>query len=137
MAATVDMDALEHEHTALIQKIMATNGDLGSRMATLGVTSEYDVENDILFVAIGAPVAALTETIDNWIGLRVDPVTLKLVGLEILGARANAPSLAILTTRLLLLLAVTQWPAERRSEPVPVQLYEDLAASVRELATAA
>ena len=104
MAATVDMDALEHEHTALIQKIMATNGDLGSRMATLGVTSEYDVENDILFVAIGAPVAALTETIDNWIGLRVDPVTLKLVGLEILGARANAPSLAILATRLLLLL---------------------------------
>jgi hypothetical protein len=116
---------------------MATNGDLGSRMATLGVTSEYEVENDILFVVIGAPVAALTETIDNWIGLRVDPVTLKLVGLEILGARANAPSLAILTTRLLLLLAVTQWPAERRSEPVPVQLYEDLAASVRELATAA
>ena len=87
MADTLDMAALEREHREWIREIIAANGDLAQRMAQLGITSEYDENEDILFVTIGPPVEALTETVANCVGSRVDPDTLKLVGLEILHAQ--------------------------------------------------
>ena len=95
MADTLDMPALEREHREWIQKIIAANGDLAQRMAELGIISEYDEDEDILFVTIGPPVEALTETVANCVGLRVDPDTLKLVGLEIMHAQAVARGLVV------------------------------------------
>jgi hypothetical protein len=131
------MAAVEHEHHEWIQEIMAANRDLAQRMAQLGIQSEYDDTEDILFVTIGPPAEAYTETVGNAIGLRVDPTTLKLVGLEILHAQSVAVGLVIGAAILAIAMLIVSWKSRQTPEPVPAQLYENLAAKVYELAAAA
>jgi hypothetical protein len=47
------------------------------------VSSFYDREDDVLVITIGGPAEAITESVSNTFFLRVDPDTLKLVGIEV------------------------------------------------------
>jgi hypothetical protein len=128
------MAALEREHVAWLREIWAANNDLAERMAALGVTSDLDADTDILFVTIGPPQEALTESVDDWLGLRVDPETLKIVGFEVLHAQAAA----LRTTGFFFVLGILFMLEKRRTqEPVPLSIYVQLAAGFRILAAAA
>ena len=97
MADTLDMAALEREHREWLAEIRAANSDLEERLGALGITLDYDDERDILFCRFGPPTEALTESVDDLVYVRVDPDTLKIVGLEILHARtalAERPAVA-------------------------------------------
>jgi hypothetical protein len=137
MADTLDVAALEQEHLELVQRIWAANDDLAERMNALGVTTVYDADLDTLFTRIGPPVEALTESIDDHIGLRVDPDTLKIVGWEILEPRkASAAGFAI-AMLLITLFAVAHVREHPPGEPARLRLYTQLAADLRSLAQAA
>jgi hypothetical protein len=85
-------------------------------------------------VTIGPPQEALTESVDDWLGLRVDPETLKIVGFEVLHAQAAA----LRTTGFFFVLGILFMLEKRRTqEPVPLSIYVQLAAGFRILAAAA
>ena len=84
---TLDMTALAQEHHEWLLHILAANQDLAERIQTLGVSVDYDEEDDALFITFGPPVEALTESLDGITYLRVDPDTLKIYGLEVWGFR--------------------------------------------------
>ena len=70
-------------------KFLEANRDYIDRIVRDGVEVVYDGTLDTLFIEIGGPKEALSEhAVDN-IMLRVDPVTLELVGCEILDFLAD------------------------------------------------
>lgn len=73
---------LAREHAEMIDAIFSANADLSERMATLSKELVYDPEDDYFAIVIGPPVEATTETIANTIAFRVEPDTLKIVGIE-------------------------------------------------------
>ena len=84
-ADSLNMAELEREHREWIADIVARNQDLEERMRVLGVSVAIDEEDDALFLTIGPPTEALTESIDGLFYLRVEPDTLKVVGVEVWG----------------------------------------------------
>ncbi len=64
-------------------EIRKANADLSQRIQSEDVTIAYNPEADVLSIAIGAPRPALTEPRDGDLLYRVDPDTLKIVGVEI------------------------------------------------------
>jgi hypothetical protein len=137
MADTLDVAALEREHLELVQRIWAANDDLAERMNALGVTTDYDAELDILFTRIGPPVEALTESVDDHVGLRVDPDTLKIVGWEILEPRTASAAVFAIAMLLVTLFAVAHYREHPPAEPTRLRLYTQLATDLRSLARAA
>ena len=79
---------LAHEHEAMLAAIRAANDDLDVRILALGLHVAYDREDDTLILTIGPLVEATTESIANTVLVRVDPDTLKCVGLEVIGFKA-------------------------------------------------
>ncbi len=137
MAEALDMAVLEREHAEWLQRIWAANTDLAERMARLGVTSDLDTKTDILLVTIGNPQEALTEGVDDWLWLRIDPDTLKIVGFEVLHAQAAA----LRTTGFFFVLGILFLLDKLREQgsraPEAVTLYAQLADRLRSLAAAA
>jgi hypothetical protein len=120
----------------MLRAIVEANGDLAVRLAQLGVAADYNPDLDIFMLTIGPPAEALTESIDNSIGVRVDPRTLKLVGLEILnlhGSMRNAAVACIVA----LVATILSPQAVPRPEGVVIDLHERLAGGIRELLPAA
>jgi len=76
---------LRAERNQLLQQIVAANADIDQRIRELGVTVCYDREDDVLLISIGAHTEAITESIEPGRLARLDPETLKIVGLEVLG----------------------------------------------------
>jgi hypothetical protein len=79
---------LAHEHETIMAAIRAANDDLEARVLSLGLHVAYDRADDTLILTIGPLVEATTESIANTVLVRVDPDTLKCVGLEVLGFKA-------------------------------------------------
>ena len=52
-----------------------------------GLTFSYDEHADVLYIAVGAPRAAISEELDEGIVLRRDPKTKQVVGLTIVDFR--------------------------------------------------
>jgi hypothetical protein len=97
----------------------------------LGITTIYDEEEDVLRTFVGPPIEAATESVNNTILLRYEPESLKLVGIEILGARRllsegiEAPPKVIAGLRdLVLALDSHRQAAERVSESLVRDLRE-------------
>jgi hypothetical protein len=91
---TMTIAALAQEHAEAIRAIFDANDDLQDRLVGLDTELVYDPEDDYFAVLIGPPTDATTESIANCILLRVEPDTLKIVGLEIYDferRRAQAP----------------------------------------------
>jgi uncharacterized protein YuzE len=86
--STLDMTMLEQEHRAWLPRILATNEDLADRIQALGVSVDYDEDDDALFIYFGPPVEALTESVNGVVYIRVDPDTLKIYGVEVWGVRS-------------------------------------------------
>jgi hypothetical protein len=74
---------LAREHHDMLRALFAANDDLRDRVARLGVVAEYDPDEDYFGLVIGGPAEATTESLANTILFRVEPETLKLVGIEI------------------------------------------------------
>ena len=87
MAETLDLAAAARDHAALLAQIAAANHDLATRIQMLGVSVVYDDDIDILFCQFGPPTEALTETVNDWLAVRVDPETLKILGFELMSLR--------------------------------------------------
>ncbi len=68
-----------------LEDIFAANADLEQRLMSLSVNVGYDDEFDIFLLTIGEPQPAFTEPIRDGLQLRIDPETLKIVGIEVLG----------------------------------------------------
>ena len=65
-------------------KVLEANRDYLDRIESDGLFAVYDGTLDTLFLEIGGPKEALSEHVIDNIMLRVDPVSLQIVGLEIL-----------------------------------------------------
>ncbi|HEY7067424.1 MAG TPA: DUF2283 domain-containing protein [Chloroflexota bacterium] len=87
-SSALDMTALAKEHHEWLLSILAANDDLAERIEALGVSMDYDEEDDALFVNFGPLVEALTESVNGVVYVRVDPDTLKIYGVEVWGVRA-------------------------------------------------
>jgi uncharacterized protein YuzE len=118
----LDWAALEREHRDSLAAILNANQDLAERIQRLGVTADYDPSDDVLYISIGPSTAAVAESIDNTIFLRVEPDTLKLASIEVWGVRSAAPTDSKVVALLLDLV-------HRAGAPAP----ERLAADIREL----
>lgn len=64
-------------------EIRRANFDLAERIEVEEVTLDYNPEADVLSITIGEPRPAVTEPLFDDIMYRVDPDTLKIVGVEI------------------------------------------------------
>ena len=80
---TAVMARLAREHHDLLRAIFAANEDTRDRVARLGVVAAYDPDEDYFGLVIGGPAEATIESLANTILFRVEPETLKLVGIEI------------------------------------------------------
>ncbi len=65
--------------------INRVNVDIGDRLCEEGVSIYYDEDGDTLLITIGEPRSAIAKQLAGGIYLRVDPVTLKYVGCDIVG----------------------------------------------------
>lgn len=66
------------------EEIRRANFDLAERVEAEEVTLDYNPEADVLTITIGEPRPAITEPLFDDIMYRVDPDTLKIVGIEII-----------------------------------------------------
>mgnify|MGYP001572047058 CR=1 FL=1 len=65
------------------EEINRINFDISDRIMTEGVTLDYNPEADLLTITIGESKPAITEPLLDDVMYRVDPDTLKIVGVEI------------------------------------------------------
>ena len=65
------------------EEINRINFDISDRIMTEGVTLDYNPEADLLTITIGESRHAITEPLLDDVMYRVDPDTLKIVGVEI------------------------------------------------------
>lgn len=65
--------------------INRVNVDIGDRLCEEGISIIYDEDGDTLLITIGEPRSAIAKQLVDCIYLRVDPVTLKYVGCDIVG----------------------------------------------------
>ncbi len=77
------MDQLAEEHAASLREVAAANRDLRSRLTELSVRVLHDRDDDTFILTIGEPQEAITESVRNRLYYRLDPDTLKIVGIEI------------------------------------------------------
>ena len=66
------------------QDLLDANKDYLERIERDGLQAVYDAKLDSLFVELGGPKEALSEHLVDNIMIRVEPDTLRIVGLEIL-----------------------------------------------------
>jgi uncharacterized protein YuzE len=135
----LDLAELGREHHAWMQQILEKNKDLAERIGRLGLTTEFDQEADVVYHTIGPPTEALTESLDGEIYIRVEPDTLKIVGLEVWGFSEQSPTYQVGVTLFMLAMmvigAVKQVPtATPAPQPAPPQR---LAEKIQELLAAA
>ena len=64
-------------------RLTAANRDLFNRIDQRGVCLVYDDVLDTLFVEVGGPRKAVNVPVDEYVMLRVDPLTLEVTGSEI------------------------------------------------------
>lgn len=83
MEPLIDLAAEQRERQKFFGEILAANRDLGERLKSLAVSAFYDPEDDLYGIVIGRPQEALTESVHNRLYIRLDPATLKVVGIEI------------------------------------------------------
>lgn len=86
---------LAREHATALQAIFDANDDLPQRLASLDKELVYDTEDDYFAIVIGPPVEAITESLANAVLFRVEPETLKIVGIAIYDfekRRKNTPA---------------------------------------------
>ena len=72
-------------HDAMVRRIMFANTDLEERLHQMPLRLGYESSEDLLYVDFGEPQPSATESIreKTFSGLRVNPATLKLNGLEL------------------------------------------------------
>src|SRR6266508_1775285 len=83
------------EHALALQAIFDANDDLSQRLESLDKELVYDEDDDYFAIVVGPPVEAITESLANAILFRVEPDTLKIVGIEIYDfekRRKNTPA---------------------------------------------
>lgn len=81
---------LEHEGDQSLDEVLRANQDLAVRLRELDPDIFYDREGDTFMVTLGEPQEALTESLaGGHLYIRVDPDTLKIVGIEILDLSAR------------------------------------------------
>lgn len=78
------VEQLRQQHADVLTRIAEANQDLNERARELPVRAEYDLDDDTLILAIGEEQEALSPSVDNELFLRVDPDTLKIIGVELL-----------------------------------------------------
>jgi hypothetical protein len=70
-----------------MSQVARLNGDLLQRLVEEGLTITYDEDGDTLFLTIGRGVPALTEFVTYGIHVRIEPESLRIVGVDILQFR--------------------------------------------------
>ena len=73
----------ERERQEFWEQIRAANADIAERSMRLGGAVWYDRDDDWLVLTLGEPTEAATYELDDFLRLRYDPETLKIVGLEV------------------------------------------------------
>lgn len=75
---------LAKEGDAFLKSVLHANEDLAARFRELSVCIVYDRADDTFMLTLGEPREALTESLDgSRLYIRIDPDTLKIVGIEI------------------------------------------------------
>ncbi|MHB8577780.1 MAG: hypothetical protein ACYDCQ_20910, partial [Dehalococcoidia bacterium] len=98
----------------------------------LGVRATYDHDDDLLSVVVGEPSAAITESIENGLYIRIDPDSEKIVGFEVYDIRSHIIAEPIYLNVILDLLSlVSLRPADSTAEAADAP--KRFAASFREL----
>lgn len=72
-----------------MQQVARLNDGLLQRLIHEGVTLTYDEDGDSLFLTIGMGVPALTEHFVYGIYIRIEPESLRIVGVDILQFRSR------------------------------------------------
>jgi hypothetical protein len=88
---------LIEEHSASVRAIIDANLDLQDRLASSSLCVVHDRDEDLFTLTIGGPQEAITEGVRNRLYLRVDPDTLKIVGIEIPHVSARLEDDALLS----------------------------------------
>jgi hypothetical protein len=136
---TADQDflnQLEREHGAYLRRIMEANADFAERATALGARAEYNRDEDMLSISVGPVTEASAESIDNYVFISVEPETLKIVGIDVMGVRdllVAPPPEAEPLARALEPIAAALLVDEQRPSPRAV---EALARTVRQLVPA-
>ena len=119
---------LIHEHEESLREVLRANDDLDVRLRTLSVGVFYDRDDDIFEVTLGDPQEAITESVRNQLSIRLDPDTLKIVGLEIpnLSARIRDDPMLRQLWRLLLRIAGPASAVPGETEPEPATRLADV-----------
>jgi hypothetical protein len=131
MADTLDVATTDTPAPFTVAAIRQHNGDLPERLVQQGISVEYDPAPDLLFLTVGAPQPAITESIDNWIGLRLEPATWKLLGIDLLSPKAAHPTEIGVLVRLL--AAATTLAEQRHAGSTAPAAAEQVAAAIWEL----
>ena len=77
------MQDLVAERLRVVKRFLNANEDLEERVRSLLICASYDPEEDLFTLTLGEVQPAITESIRNHIYLRLDPPSMKLVGIEI------------------------------------------------------
>lgn len=75
---------LMQEGQAFVKRVLDANHDLATRLRELSVSIAYDRDDDTFMLTLGEHQEALTESLGgSHLYIRIDPDTLKIVGIEI------------------------------------------------------
>ncbi len=77
------MQDLTKLHAESMREILDLNRDLEQRLSTLSVSMLHDRDDDLFILTIGEAQEAITESVGNLLYFRLEPDTLKIVGIEI------------------------------------------------------
>ncbi len=80
-------EAMQHDSETHLADVMAAHNDLSQRVVETGFNVWYDHAIDDLLLTIGSSVEAATIPIGDWLYVRYEPDTLKIVGFGVLGLR--------------------------------------------------
>lgn len=80
---------MEEARVISAEEVRKANFDLADRVDPEGVTLSYNSESDTLSAVIGQPREGLTEHLLDDIFYRIDPSTLKILGVEIVAFRRD------------------------------------------------
>jgi hypothetical protein len=83
------MQQIQKDNASFWDEVVVANADFEERAGQLGVTFTYDADDDTLMIDVGPRLPSLTHDIDGVRLVRIDPNSLKIVGFDIVGLKAN------------------------------------------------
>lgn len=124
---------LQAEYDAAVQRVLGANPDWATGILRDDLSVYYDDEDDLAIVLFGPLTDCVMLELDDWIWVRLDPQTDRIIGLEF--PHALAQRAAAIAPVQIMLDAIVALTAEHRGDflTAPPEIRAALAAEAREL----